>query len=659
MYRKLLALIGEGLERKVPATGVGVFRIGYGLVALQEVLFLFYFRHLIFDPVPYLDRASPILHFFLLVWMGVAGCLVLGLHTRKAALANYAFWVVFVVFTPMWQDFDGGFDQLMTGTAFLLIFLPSERALSLDNLRLKLRYSAPGRPFVPPREVSVLAYTLPVALCLGLVYFDSGLHKLSAEFWRNGLGPWLPVTMPYYVSPIDMSPLLNVEFLEKILGYTVIVFQLVFLFLFWFRRFRVPLLLMGASFHTGIILSLNVYPFGFGMLVQYALLVPFRWWRGLGKAIGRKQPVLAVFYDEQCPLCNRTVLCIEHFDFLGAIEFKGLQTHARQYRGLDAIPGETLLTDLYALDRKGRLSAGLDTYIAILVKMGYTAPVGWVMRLPGLYGYAGRVYRKIADNRERQICDASCAAPVPEIEDERPFAKLYARHAASDRQAAQRIAKFLVLVLVLQLNCTIHYALLYRWAGTRPSDPALALLDQFSDTVINYSHAFLGISPHALYMHDHFAGYNHLLAITYRDKGGRETWLPFVNEEGRLLTPNWGRVQSMWANVAITSHMSRDRLEKFMRKLTAFYGPDMGVDLADAEFVIKMKEVRVPVEWEYDLRHRNMAAPWRDVGTVSWKFDGMRLEVPGLATVLGKPEGAKAARDRPDGGAFPLSVPGR
>jgi predicted DCC family thiol-disulfide oxidoreductase YuxK len=660
MYRTILKFVEKGLKKQVPATGLGAFRIAFGLVALQEIMFLFYFRHLIFDPVPFIDRASPILHFFLLVWMFVAACLSAGYHTRKAALANYLFWVVFVVFTPMWQDFDGGFDQLMTGTSFLLIFLPSERALSLDNLRLKLRYSTPARRYEPPREVTVLAYILPVAIDLGLLYFDSGLHKLSAEFWRNGMGSWLPPTMPYYMSPIDMSPLLNIKPLEMAIGYSIIAFQLLFLPLFWLRPFRAPLLLAGTTFHTGIILSLNVYPFGFAMLVQYILMVPFAWWRKLRSGLKLKQPALTVFYDQECPLCNRTVIFVEHFDIFGAIAFKGLQTHARQYEQLDSIPEKTLLTDLYALDKQGRLFAGLDTYIRILTKMVYTAPFGFLLRLPGMYHWAARVYRNIADNRERLVCGEACAVapvPIPEFEDEHPFAKLYVRHAATDRQRAQRIAKFLVFVLVLQFNSTLHYGILFRWAGARPADPALAMLDHLSDSVINFSHAFLGISPHALYMHDHFAGYNHILALAYRDKSGREEWLPFINEEGRLLTPNWGRVQSMWANVAVTSHMSRDRLEKFMKKVTAYFGTELGLDLSDAEFVIKMKEVLVPMDWEYDLRHKNMAQPWQDIGTVVWRPEGMHLDIPGIDVARLKPAGTRAEKDRlPEESRLPLPV---
>ena len=71
---------------------------------------------------------------------------------------------------------------------------------------------------------------------LGLLYLDSGIHKLSSEFWRNGMGAWLPSTMPYYMSPLDMSVLLDHQGLEKVIGYSVIAFQLVFLFVFAIRN---------------------------------------------------------------------------------------------------------------------------------------------------------------------------------------------------------------------------------------------------------------------------------------------------------------------------------------------------------------------------------------------------------------------------------------
>jgi predicted DCC family thiol-disulfide oxidoreductase YuxK len=626
MIRLLRGLLQQGLAKQVPATGLGVFRILVGLVLLQEVFYLLFFRHLIFDRVPFVDQASPMVDVFLAVWAVLALCITLGWHTRLAAAGNYLLWLVFVDFTPMWLDFDGGFDQMMTGISFLLMLLPAERGLSLDNLRWALKHSAPGRPYQPRTTVSVLCYSLPIAIVLGLLYLDAGIHKLSAEFWRNGMGSWLPPSHPYYMSPLNLSWLLENEWLERTIGYSLIVFQFVFLPLFWFRFARVPLLLIGASFHIGIILSLNIYQFGFGMLAPYALLVPFSWWR----CLRFKTPRLTVFYDGQCPLCTRTVVVLSHFDGFGAVAFKDLQTHAQACRALDQIPACELLKDLYAVDGQGRLFAGVDTYLQIAQAMVWLAPLAWIIGLPGLHSVAKSVYRRIADSRTRLVCDETCAVPVADAKSEL-WAKLYAEYAGSERRQATRLAKFLVLIAVLQLNSTLQFGVFYRLNQGHASSEVGQVLEGMSNSILLMSHAFLGITPHALYMHDHFVGYNRLLAVAYKDKDGQEHFLPFVNEEGRIVAPNWGRVQCWWANIAVTPRIKRKRLDKALMQVTAFWGEKIGLDVRHTEFILKMKEVKVPMDFVPGLRAYNLAQPWKDIGTVRWDDVGhVVLSTPGM-----------------------------
>lgn len=628
MRQALQKFVRWSLAKPVSATGLGVFRILFGLVAFQEILFLFYFRHLIFDPLPYVDMASPILHMLLLLWAWSALGVALGYRTRLAAAVNYLFWVLFPAFTPMWHDFDGGLDQLMVGSSLLLLFIPAERALSLDNLQArlaKLTYSLSDQP----ATVSVLCYLLPVTMALAALYLDAGIHKLSAEFWRNGVGSWLPPTHPYYMNAWDWSWLLNNELAEKGLGYTILAFQFVFPALFWHRRARVPLMALGATFHTGIIISLNIYPFGFAMLVHYVLMVPFRWWRAPSAAYRAKAPRLTVFYDEQCPLCNRTAITVNHFDLAQAVDFKCLQSHALQCRALDGIAMSELLGDLYALDAQGRLYHGLDTYIRILRAMGYAAPLGWLLSLPGVYQLAARVYRHIADNRGRMACTGACPIPTGN-EAADPWNLLALRYLGDEQQRPRRLAKGLLLLAILQINSTVHYGVLYR-LGFRPAEiewsAPLALV---SNSLLTFSHSLTGITPHALYMHDHFVGFDQIVGITYRDQQGQEQWLPFINEQGRIVAPNWARIQCMWANVAVTAHMKTDRLEKFLRKITAFYGPQVGLNTRDAVYTLKLKHVTVPNDWQAGLRNRNLAEPWRGIGTLVWKDGMMRMEINGV-----------------------------
>ncbi|MGZ8953526.1 MAG: DCC1-like thiol-disulfide oxidoreductase family protein [Methylovulum sp.] len=629
MYKLIYCRLLNLLKKNVPATGIGLFRLLYGLVALQEIIFLYYFNHLIFDPIPYIDVEFPTIPFFLCLWGIVASFIVVGYRYQFAVICNYIFWIVFINFTPMQRDFDGGFDLFMLGAGFFLLFMPGDRAFSIDSLRHKL--SAPFNHYstYAVSTVSVLAYYLPLFVCLGFLYFDSAIHKLFAEHWRNGLGSWLPSTQPYYVSAIDMSFLLNNEFLQKIIGYTILAFQFTFIFFFANRSLRVIYLVIGVALHLGITLSLNIYPFGMAMLIFYTLLVPFRWWRALGRFFTVQQPRLTVFYDQLCPLCNRTVLFLNHFDLFKCIDFKNAQEYAQNYPALSSISPETLLTDLYALDRNSRVYSGVDTYIQILIKMIYLFPVGVILSLPGIYQVVKKKYRSIADSRNRISCSSECLPQAVRLQDGGFYHQFFEVAAKQKPKAfSRKLAKIMVAFLFLQLNSSVHYGIVYRVHFDVRQNSVVDTISKGSNALLTISQTFWGIAPHALYLHDHFAGYDHILAITYNDQNGVERWLPFINEQGRLLAPNWGRVHSMWANIAVTPTINNTRLQKFIMKVTAFWGQKIGLNLDNALFNIKMKKISAPTYWVHDQLRQNFESQWINVGTVKWTNKLISFDLP-------------------------------
>jgi predicted DCC family thiol-disulfide oxidoreductase YuxK len=628
MYQLIYHKIFNLLPQQVPATGIGLFRCLYGLVTLQEICFLYYFKNLIFDPVPFLDIEFPGIPLFLSFWGIVACCVAVGYRYQFAIFANYAFWIVFVNFTSMQRDFDGGFDTFMIGMGFFLLFMPGDRAFSIDSLRYKL-----SKPFVhnsnyPVATVPILSYYLPLLICLGWFYLDSDVHKLFAEHWRNGLGTWLPATQPYYVSAIDMSPLLNIELLQKTMGYTIMLFQATFVFFFAHRSLRIVYLFIGIGVHLGITLTLNIYPFGIGMLICYTLLVPFEWWSAIGTWFKSEHPTLIVFYDKQCPLCNRTVLTLNHFDVFKRIDFKNAQDNAGNYPSISQIGMETLLTDLYALDSNGKVYGGVGTYRQILIKMRYLMPFGILLGLPGIKQLAEKKYRTIADSRIRINCASDCIVDRP-LQDKTLYHQIFEQYAQQKPKGLSRkLAKILIVLLVLQLNSTIHYGIFYRLPIDYEKLEISKPISQASNALLMVSATFLGITPHALYCHDHFAGYDRIVAITYIDQNGAEQWLPFVNEQGRLLAPNWGRVHSMWANIAITPTINNVRLRKFIMKVTAFWGQKIGLNLENAVFKIKMKKIDAPTTWVPDQLLKNFASEWVNIGTVRWIDKQISYDLP-------------------------------
>jgi predicted DCC family thiol-disulfide oxidoreductase YuxK len=630
-YQKILSL----LQQQVPASGIGIFRALYGLVTLQEVIFLFYFRHLIFDPVPYQDVEFPGIPMFLLLWGVIASFVIVGYRYQFSVIANYISWIVFINFTPMQRDFDGGFDTFMVGLGFFLLFMPGDRAFSIDNLRYKLSKPFKHYSQYPFPRVSMLAYRLPVVICLGFLYLDSDVHKLWAEHWRNGLGTWLPATQPYYVSALDMSPVLNTEWLVKTIGYSIMLFQATFLFCFARPGLNIMYWLFGIGLHLGITLTLNIYPFGVGMLICYTLLVPVHWWEILANKLRARNSELTVFYDRDCPLCNRTVLTLNHFDIFGYIDFKNAQDHAGQFPDVAAIGMDTLLTDLFALDKKGRIVSGVETYRQILLKMGYLAPFGIMLGMPFIRQTAERTYRAIADNRLRVECGAHCEVEATLVNTTwytRIFEQLAAR---KPKAVARKVAKICIALAMSQTISTLHYGVFYRLPYDFDKLSISTPLSQASNSLLLVSATFFGITPHALYLHDHFQGYDRILALTYIDsENGTEHWLPFVNEQGRLLAPNWGRVHSMWANIAVTPTIDNLRVHKFIMKVTAFWGHKLGLNLDKTEFRIKMKKIAAPTDWVADQLHKNLSGQWVTVGAAQWAAGEIKFKLPENLNIL-------------------------
>ena len=86
MYAYLSTKMNTLLNKQVPATGLGLFRLFYGLITLQEIFFLLYFNHLIFDPIPYLDVEFRMIPGFLGLWAFVATCVTLGYRYQTVML---------------------------------------------------------------------------------------------------------------------------------------------------------------------------------------------------------------------------------------------------------------------------------------------------------------------------------------------------------------------------------------------------------------------------------------------------------------------------------------------------------------------------------------------------------------------------------------------
>ncbi|MCA9038357.1 MAG: HTTM domain-containing protein, partial [Planctomycetaceae bacterium] len=261
------------LQRR-SAVGLALFRVVYSLALLGEVSELIWFRHLIFDPVPYEIPASWPVDLMLFVWIPVTVCLMFGLWTRLMTILNYGFTLMTFGVFLLWEYH---IDYVYCGINLLLIFVPVEEVLSVDRIR-RDRMSTSSKEWAC--SVPRIHYDALIFVGIALVYFDSVFHKLSTRMWTEGLGLWQALALPH-TSIVNVGWLLDQEWLMYFLGYLALVFECAFLPLMWIDRFRPLLLVIGAGMHLGILCAFPIPWFAIGMLSLYLLLVPDQWWKGI------------------------------------------------------------------------------------------------------------------------------------------------------------------------------------------------------------------------------------------------------------------------------------------------------------------------------------------------------------------------------------------
>lgn len=612
-------------EKQISGLGLSIFRIFYGMVLLAEICQFYYFRHLVFDKIPYLEKAEINFGIPIAIWGISVVFIILGLFTRTATLINY---LLSLILIGSITTYEYHMFYAYMGINFLMLFLPVSRNLSLDRLLLKYKYSNTRFAYNPPTDVSVLSYFVPILVGVAFVYFDSVLWKYTSTFWKAGLGLWLPTSVPVNVY-MSLQSFLNLKYLVIFLGYLTLFFETIFLFTFFKKRWRIPLVLIGLGFHIGILICYPIPWFALGMCAIYLLMIPVGWWKKLFGENKKAKPKMTFYYDGECPLCNRTKIAIQHFDLGKKIDFKTVQYYSEEEPLLKDIPFDTLLDDIHSV-RKGKVYTGLDTYIQILDSMGYTKPLSWLLRLPGVYHLGKLVYGYVAKNRDTERCtEENCGYTPPVIPPKEEEFKLLQHFTLKDLKINLITIGLIILVLFQMivsynspLNVTFRDIIGFEKTNFNKR------LEKISSTISKHSKDYLGITGHGVFMDYHFTEYNHNIAVVFVDANNQEKWLPITKKDGTTGNYMLGSIWAKWGFRANANEINQDDLKNGIRDFTAFWAKKNRVNLNDATFIIKLKKIETPKGWEKDFLKRQMEKPWQDIGTATWKDKKYSIEIP-------------------------------
>jgi predicted DCC family thiol-disulfide oxidoreductase YuxK len=614
--KRIAKFLKNSFDKSIDGTGLAVFRMAYSFVLLCEITQMFYFKELIFDKIPFIDKAEINFGIPIAIWFFSVFLLLFGLFTRFATIINYLLGLILI---GSITTFEYHVFYAYMGINFLLLFMPVSRCLSLDRLLLKLKYSNTTFQYNPPKTVSQLNYLIVPLLGLAFVYFDSVFYKLASSMWMSGLGSWMPSSLPM-ITHANTSPLLNSEYLIKSIGWLTILFEFAFLFLFFRKKWRIPLLSIGLILHLGILLQFPIPWFALTGVVIYILMVPVSFWK---RVLSSKKKVhnFNFYYDTECPLCIRTKIIISHLDWFNKIGFKTVQFDAQDQEKLKLIDKEVLLDDIHSVNTKGEVYKGVDTYLQVFKRIFYLYPLYLIIRIPGIYHLAAKVYTYVAENRDTERCtEDNCGYNPPNIPNNGEVKLL--NNLTVNGLKRKVMVLFITIVSFLQLGLLYQsWSIEYLRESTSFKGSTVDnIISKFINSYSVVTRTTIGITPHPVFADIiHFDNYNHIIGVVYLDKDDNEIWLPIIDENGQPSYYIYGANWVNWTFRVDSPNIETIELYSGIKRYTAFWAHKNNIDLNDATFLIKVKKIDDVTKWEKDFLNKQIDKPWISGGEVIWK----------------------------------------
>jgi len=135
-------------------------------------------------------------------------------------------------------------------------------------------------------------YNSGVILCklqIVFIYLVSGWDKLNSEVWRSGQAFDYITHLGNMFNPM-FSGVFDNPLLQLILSWITILFELAFVVLIWFRKTKIPMLIMGVLFHLFIWIVLSLPDFAAVMIVSYIIFLTDTEITGLRNLLKRSLP---------------------------------------------------------------------------------------------------------------------------------------------------------------------------------------------------------------------------------------------------------------------------------------------------------------------------------------------------------------------------------
>jgi hypothetical protein len=108
---------------------------------------------------------------------------------------------------------------------------------------------------------------------IGLIYFLSGLNKITTRAWQTGEAFKHIAKLDFLINPY-VTDYFPDNYLEGFLAsWVIILFELLFIFLIWWKESRWIMLATGVVMHLFIWIVLSLPDFGIIMIISYLIFL--------------------------------------------------------------------------------------------------------------------------------------------------------------------------------------------------------------------------------------------------------------------------------------------------------------------------------------------------------------------------------------------------
>lgn len=609
----LFRLFARLYDNKVTAAPMALFRFCFFLVMLLEVNNLYFFKELIFDHIPFVSIGTLQPGGILIIWHFVLFFMMIGYKFKLFAWINYFLTIVF--FTGN-HEFEYHVYYTYIGVSLFSLVIPMAQVMSVDNLLERIKKSRIGKIHKPVNKISVLSYHLPMLIGVGFVYLDSIFYKFDTSLYTEGLGVWLPSSLPQI--SISKGLLLNNEFIVKGLGFLTVIFELLFVFTFWKEKFKPVILVIGLGLHFGILLSFPIPLFANAVVAMYILLIPFDWVEKASASFknwrSKRTPKIEVFFDAECPLCLRTRIIIEYIDIFNVVKFSSAQSIPSEDHLLSNNSQDELFSEIFSI-KNGKVYKGVNTYFQIFKSLHIFFLLYLIVILPPFKQLAGKIYGIVANSRSTERCtEESCGIPQLAVQEEKPV-KLFKNLSVRELKIFGAMTGFIVL-LFFQLNVSINSGIL-RPITTKVFEK-VGLIKHYRHTqqsIREFSRLLTGITAHPVFMNDHFDDYNNIYAIVYEHDNGEREFLPIINSEGSPGDYNSGFIWVQWSWRVTGPYSNLAQLKNGIFNYSTFWYHKNELQEKNGKFHVLLKKVEIPTDWEDDFLQKQRLKEWEEIGS--------------------------------------------